>query len=90
MSAELHHAQDPNFKVISIVSSPFFWPYPHSKAADFTVTGDLHGAPGYRLKRCTPIHSKDCFTRVSVNPTQVRVELFKRKGKRLNGKTHTL
>ena len=45
MSAELHHAQDPNFKVISIVSSPFYWPYPHSKAADFTVTGDLHGAP---------------------------------------------
>lgn len=90
MSAELHHDQDANFKVISVVSSPFYWPYPHSKSGDFIMTGNLHGAPGYTLKSGSPIHSTDCFTRVNVTPCSVQVELFERKGVLLNCQLYTL
>ncbi|MCG7375264.1 alkaline phosphatase family protein [Pseudomonas luteola] len=27
--------QDPSFKLISLVSSPFYWPYPHTSGSDF-------------------------------------------------------
>ena len=92
MSAELIDADDPSFKVISIVSAPFFWPYPHSKASRFQLSGDLkHANRRYRIRRATPVVSKDNFTRVTVRPDQVKVEVFGRKGKKLGAtKNHKL
>lgn len=90
MSAELRHSADASFKVVSVVSSPFYWPYPHSFAGDFQLSGTLAHAGGYRLQRAGPIHSTDNFARVTAHPDRIRVEFFKRKGKRLGAvKTHT-
>ena len=89
MSAELHHQYDPDFKIISIVSSPFFWPYPHSKPSDFTVTGMLSGAPSYNVTLGAPVDPADGFTRVHVNPNRLRIELFGRKGRSLGTMFHT-
>ena len=90
MTAELHHPDDPQFKVVSVISSPFYWPYPHSSAGDFQVTGTLAGSNGFRLHRGGPVHATDSFARVTVRPDRVRVEFFKRKGERLGSvKTHT-
>lgn len=91
MSAELHHRDGDDFKVVSVVSSPFYWPYPHSKAGDFKLTGNLHGANAYIVKRGGPVWSTDCFTRVSVSTSTVRVEFFGRKGEKLGrAKTHRI
>ena len=92
MSAELGDADDSSFKVVSIVSSPFFWPYGHSKASRFQLSGDLkHARRRYRIRRATPVVAKDNFTRVTVRPDQVKVEVFGRKGKKLGiTKNHKL
>lgn len=53
MTAELAHQDDPDFKIISLISSPFFWPYPHSRPQLFVLDGILRtgGAnSGYRCK----------------------------------------
>ena len=39
MSAELVDADDPSFKVVSIVSSPFFWPTPIPRPRGFSSAG---------------------------------------------------
>jgi len=89
MTAELRHPDDPSFKVVSAVSSPFYWPYPHSSAKGFKTTGRLDESSGYRLRRGGPVHSTDNFARVTVSPTQLRAEFFKRKGEPLGtAKTH--
>ena len=89
MTAELRHPEDPEFKIVSVVSSPFFWPYPHGFASGFQTSGVLLHSPGFRLRRAAPVHSTDNFARVGVSPDQIRVEFFARKGERLGSpKTH--
>ena len=84
MTAELRHPSDARFKAISIVSSPFYWPYRHSAARNFVVRGELKDSNGYRV-RGGPVHSTDNFARVTVEPSRVRVQFFKRKGDPLAG-----
>ena len=90
MSAELHHTSDADFNVISVVSSPFYWPYPHTKSGDFIMSGNLHDAPGYVLGSGSPVISTDCFARANVTPCSVQVEFYERKGRLLNRQIHTL
>ncbi|WP_188816301.1 alkaline phosphatase D family protein, partial [Hymenobacter cavernae] len=40
-TAELTCKQDPTFKVVSVISSSFFWPYPHMRATNFQLDGAL-------------------------------------------------
>jgi alkaline phosphatase D len=88
MSAELVRPDDPQFRIISVVSSPFFWPYPHSSKEDFQRTGNLTGAEGYQLGPGSEIYSTDSFARVTVDLEELRVEFFKRKGELLGERTH--
>ncbi len=91
MTAELIHETDPEFKVISLVSSPFFWPYPHSKSSAFALQGSLRTLPpagGYIVQNGGPVHSTDNFTRVTVNLEGVTAEIFSRKGELLGVKSH--
>ena len=88
MSAELRHRSDRDFRVVSVVSSPFYWPYRHSKAGDFKLTGNLHGANAYVVASGAAVQSTDCFTRVTVTASRIDVEFFGRKGERLGGKAH--
>ena len=91
MTAELAHQDDPDFKIISLVSSPFFWPYPHSRPQLFVLDGILRtgGAnSGYRVQNAGPVISTDNFTRVTVDLDGVVAEVFGRKGELLLTKQH--
>lgn len=90
MSAGPIHPADPQFKIVSLVSSPFYWPYPHSFSKDFQLEGELAHSNGYELRRGGPIFPAGNFARVTVDPARLQVEFFKRKGEPLAGpKIHT-
>jgi len=88
VSAELVRPDDPQFRIISVVSSPFFWPYPHSSKEDFQLTGELAAASGYELGTRSEIYSTDSFTRVTVDLQGLRVEFFERKNDPLGETRH--
>ncbi len=80
-----------NLKIISVVSSAFFWPYPHPSAKHFRTRGFIDGgkAGHFQLANSSKIISDDNFTKVNVRPTQIDVEIIARKkGKRLEKSTH--
>ena len=90
MSAELHAGKPSLFKVISVVSSAFFWPYPHARASQFQLKGslDVSGQRRYHITNASPVDSTDNFTRLTVRPKSLKVEVFSRKGVPLRAKTH--
>lgn len=82
MSVELTSMNDPDFKVISLVSSPFYWPYPHPSRKSFQLEGPLTSQSpyGFRLSNGGPIVTTENFTRMDVSSDQVDVTVFGRKG----------
>ncbi len=78
-------------KITSIVSSAFFWPYPHPSARSFQLRGSIDGgkAGTFRLSNASSVISDDNFTRLRVLPSRVDVEVFERKGRRRGSKRHT-
>lgn len=82
MSAELRTSQDPDFKVISIISSSFFWPYPHMDPGGFVLTGKIksNSANEYVVDSPSEVFSTDNFGRVDVAPEAITVSFFQRKG----------
>jgi alkaline phosphatase D len=83
---ELSSPKDPKFKVLSIVSSSFFWPYPHMDEGDFVLKGKLPVAKAtsdYRVGGASDVFATDNFARVEVTPTGIRVLFFERKGQQL-------
>lgn len=91
MTSELRCPEKPNFKVISIVSSGLFWPFPHGKAKKFQMEGKLAGlsAHSYQLVDSGPIVSVDHFTRVTTDLNSVTVETYSSTGKLCTKKVHT-
>jgi len=79
-----------NLKVCSVISSAFFWPYPHPSASHFRTGGTIDGGRGgqFRLTNPSRIIGDDNFTKIHVNPTQIEVEVFERKGRRRTRKIH--
>lgn len=71
-------------KLLSVVSSAFFWPYPHPSARHFQRRGSIDGGSAgiFTLQNVSPVISDDNFTRVRVTPTQIEVRVFGRKGGR--------
>jgi alkaline phosphatase D len=92
MSVEITCDEQPNFKVISVISSSFFWPYPHTQASSFQLDGELktYSSHHYRLVNAGHVHSIDNFTRVSVDKSTLKVEVFSRKGELCSTKKHSL
>ena len=97
MSAELICPEQPNFKIISVVSSAFFWPYAHTQASSFQLDGTLktYSSHSYKLVNVSPVYSNDNFTRVSVEKeslgkSNLKVEVFSRKGKLIHTKEYGL
>ena len=86
MSAELDIGTDKNpLKIYSIISSAFYWPYPHMKRRNFKLDGYVSSAKdekAYKLGKISEVYSSDNFTRVKVKPTGVNIEVFNRKGGR--------
>ncbi|MEM7167717.1 MAG: alkaline phosphatase D family protein [Planctomycetota bacterium] len=85
LSATLTQRNNPGVKLISIVSSAFFWPYPHESARDFQLEGEIDAGDAGRFDLAVEdlVYSGDNFTRLSVTPEQVSVEVYQRKGERI-------
>jgi alkaline phosphatase D len=74
--------EDPLF-IYSIISSAFYWPYPHEKRRQFRLTGYVASADdekAYELGQSSDVFSGDNFTRVSVNKDLIGIDVFERKG----------
>ncbi len=82
MSVDLESASDPDFRIVSVISSPFYWPYPHPSRRSFQLEGDLNSISpyGFRLRNPGPVVCTENFTRLSVDLKKVKVEVFSRKG----------
>jgi len=84
-SCEIRSDRDADFKVISIVSSAFYWPYPHQLLHAFQLSGPLAGYSQnqYTITQASPTHATDNFTRVKADLRGLEVDVFSRKGDRL-------
>ena len=80
-------------KVLSIISSSFFWPYPHPKRRFFEMDGNVKSdstSGGYPLENTSKVVSDDNFTRLKVSQEQVMVTVYSRKGVLLDQSTYEL
>jgi len=79
-------------KLISVVSSAFFWPYPHPSARHFKRRGFIDGgkAGKFELQNVSRVVGDDNFTRVNVSPSQIEVRVFERKGRLVTTRQHNL
>ena len=87
MSVELVSEVDPNFRIISVVSSPFYWPYPHPSRRDFQLEGRLlsRSPYGYKLTGGSKPVTNENFTRLTMSLEGVEVSVFGRKGGQIDG-----
>lgn len=92
MSAELRCVEDRDFKVISLVSSAFFWPYPHYNGR-FQLDGNLKTTSSisqtYMVANAGPVHLDDNFSRVTCDLNGLKFEVFQRLGELLGEKQHS-
>jgi len=85
MSAELDISDrgEAPLKIYSIISSAFYWPYPHMKRKQFKLTGFVASESdeqAYTLGDVSEVYSGDNFSRVRVSNSALEVEVFERKG----------
>lgn len=80
---------DPEFRVHSIVSSSFFWPYPHMSRNEFAFDVSLTGMQGhnYQTTLLSDVYSDDNFARLKCSLGTVDVSFFERKGSLLGNVT---
>jgi len=77
-------------RVYSVVSSSFFWPYPHPSSKKFQTTGKIDGGKSgsFTISEVSDCFSDDNFTRLTISPKKMLVEVFERKGKLVDSTTH--
>lgn len=81
LSAELCGIEGTKTRLISVISSPFFWPYPEVSYRSLVLEGTLRSSNYVlQLQRVGPVHSTDNFTRITVDPDRITVSVFSRKG----------
>ena len=90
-SAELVSPEAPEFKIISIISSAFFWSYPHTPSKSFILNGKIssNSEVQYEVVKAGPVHATDNFSRFTADVDRVKVEVFSRKGELLGTKIHS-
>lgn len=88
MSSEL--ISQNGVKVISIISSAFFWPYPHPSAKKYKLRGSIDGgaAGEFTLHNVSKMISDDNFSRLNITPDRVTVDVYSRKGKLITSNEH--
>lgn len=84
---DLRCEQDPDFKVLSFVCSPFFWPFPH--IARLKLKPIEHNEFKYLPSVMVKPYRKENFVRLSVNPSEVKFEVYPRKGVRAVRRSRT-
>ena len=79
-----------NIKLISVVSSAFFWPYPHPSSRHFQRRGTIDGgrAGSFKLTKVSRIIGDDNFSLVNVRPTGISVDVYSRKGNKKLSSEH--
>lgn len=89
MSSEL--VLNNNSKVISVVSSAFFWPYPHPNRRGFKLKGKIQSKTQqeYIVKNSSKVYPADAFSKIVVSPSGIKIDYFSRKGNRLGGKSYS-
>lgn len=89
--AKLTSASDPAFQVHAVVSSSFFWPYPHMRQRDFWFGQPLKGMGQAQLtpELKSKVVNDDNFARLDVSETKIEVGFFARKGEPLEHATIT-
>jgi alkaline phosphatase D len=72
-------------KIHSVISSAFFWPYPHPHEKDFQLAGTIDGGAigSFNITDKTKVISDDNFTRVKITTSGLSTEVFERKGKKI-------
>lgn len=90
-SAELKVVEDPGFKIISVVSSSFFWPYPHMESGEFAFNTKLKSSPpnSYEVIAASKVFSTDNFVRMNVSPDRMTISIYQRKGDLLGSVNRT-
>ena len=85
IKSELISPGKPDFRVLSVVSSAFYWPYPHGTWRAFETEGPLAAMSNYvyEMVDSSPSQSTDNFTRISADMERLKVEVFGRKGELL-------
>jgi len=88
LSIELHSPS--GLRLYSVVSSAFFWPYPHPSARHFRRTGTIDGgrAGPFRLAATTQVVNDDNFTRLTITPSRMIVQVYERKGRQVMQTAH--
>lgn len=90
MSAEMVSERNPQIKIISVISSAFFWPYPRSPLRKIlthgTITSQTHGK--FQVRPGLPACKQSNFVRLSISPKDISVEIFSRKGKPMDKGRH--
>lgn len=86
MAAELDISlpEEETLSIYSIISSAFYWPYPHTQSRQFKLTGSVSSSQEdrvYTLGKVSEVYSGDNFSRVMVNHEQITIEVYERKGK---------
>lgn len=85
MSAELDISNPGESEryIYSVISSSFYWPYPHMKRKQFRISGAVASSTqddAYKIGRVSEVFSGDNFTRVSLSQQGMEVEVYCRKG----------
>lgn len=90
MASELRVGEPERAKLVSVVSSAFYWPYPHPRRSDFLLDGDIETALGtsVRAENASRVVRTDNFTWLDVNPNKVVVTIYSRKGDKLEQTFH--
>lgn len=72
----------PAFSVYQIISSSFFWPYPHMAETDFVFNKALttNSANKYQVGKSSKVYGDDNFARLDITLQQITVSYFERKG----------
>ncbi|UJP05191.1 MAG: alkaline phosphatase family protein [Nitrosomonas sp.] len=69
-----------------IVSSSFFWPYPHMQRGEFShgaVLRTVQGGKKFVASFVTDVYSDDNFAKLNITPEHIDVTFFERKGSQL-------
>jgi alkaline phosphatase D len=81
----------PGWKIVSIISSAFFWPYPHNRRREFLLDGEIssnYSDDVYKVTNAGEVSPTDNFSRLTVDLEGVKVDVYSRKGDLLSSRTH--
>ena len=89
MSSQLE--LDETTRLTSIVSSAFFWPYPHPFRRSFKLTGNIPSLTqtNYKVVKASKVFPTDAFTKLHISTDAINIEFCSRKGKVLGTKKYS-